>query len=260
MNPIPHLKFISLLPAVLLVGLVLSPLHAELRIGTDRLTVLEALGQPEGRIEMGSLERLFYERGEIQLRDGKVNRIELISETAAEARREQQARAAEARRKRGEAIKANRLEDPDFRARPAAERYAFWRDFQREFPEVDVFILYTEAKAAFERDEEQRRTAERLAQVERRVFEAESRARQAENTARTLQTPPRVQYVTPWPVIHHNRTTHRHPPFIHRPRPKPQQPQPRTPTHFRIQRSTDTIPSTLGLSTAEPLSGFSLGY
>lgn len=244
---------------IVLWALLAAPLPAELRIGDERLTVLETLGQPEGRIEMGEFERLFYDRGEVQLREGRVTRIELISEAAAEARREQLARASESRRVRGEAAKANRLTDPEFRARPAAERYAFWRDFRREFPEVDVFVQYTEAKAAAEADAERQRTADRLASVERRVAEAEFRARQAENTARSLNTPVRVEYRTPWPVIHH---THRHrPPYryphpAHPPRPQPQQPG----TRVRIQSHSDTFPSSLGIFTADPLGGFSLGH
>ncbi|MCC5842839.1 MAG: hypothetical protein JJU05_01175 [Verrucomicrobia bacterium] len=244
-----------------LCGLLTLPLFADLRIGDDRLTVLEALGQPQGRIEMGEFERLFYERGEVQLREGLVIRIELISEAAAEARRERQARESESRRERGEAVKAERLADSDFRTRPAAERYAFWRDFRREFPEVDVFVQYTDAKAAAEADAERQRTADRLANVERRVADAEFRAQQAENTARTLNTPTRVQYVTPWPVIHHahrQRQPYRHPPFVHHPRPQPQTPQPGT--RVRVQPNSDAFSSSIGISTAEPLSGFSLGY
>jgi len=244
---------------VVLCGLLAAPLPAELRIGDDRLTVLETLGQPEGRIEMGEFERLFYDRGEVQLREGLVTRIELISEAAAEARRERQARESESRRERGEAVKAERLADPDFRTRPAAERYAFWRDFRREFPEVDVFVQYTDTKAAAEADAGRQRTADRLASVERRVADAEFRARQAENTARSLNTPVRVEYVTPWPVIHYNHRHHppyRYPHPAHPPRPRPQQPG----TRVRIQSTSDTFPSSLGISTAEPLSGFSLGY
>jgi hypothetical protein len=251
---------------VLLTSVLFSPLsflRAELSIGDDRLTVLKTLGQPEGRIEMGALERLFFDRGEIQLRDGLVSRIELVSEEVAEARREREAIESEARRERGEAIKAERLADPEFRARPAARQYAFWRDFRREFPEVDVFVQYTDAKAAYEQDVARQRDAERLANVERRVAEAERRAAQAETTARTLSSSTRFDYTTR-PVIIHSRRTSRyphwpyfphHPPRIH-PKPAPRPPQ--HAVHTRIERSTSHFHSNLGIGTAEPISGFSL--
>lgn len=245
---------------VLLITLCLAfpPLPAEsppdIRVGDDRLTVLDTLGPPNGRIEMGDLERLFFDRGEIKLREGTVTEVNLISEAAARTRREEAARASEARRERGEALKAERLADPEFRALPAAQRYAFWRDFRQEFPEVDVFAPYTDAKAAAELDAERQRTAARLAEVERRVADAEHRARQAETTALTLSTPTRVQYFTPFPVFYRNGVAHPFPP--HRPLPRPTPAPPRPPFHIRIE-GTNPPPftSTGGLSTAESISG-----
>jgi hypothetical protein len=48
--------------------------------GMSRYAVVEILGQPKGHSSSKNKEVLFYERGKIELTDGKVFRVELISQ------------------------------------------------------------------------------------------------------------------------------------------------------------------------------------
>src|SRR6056297_3008825 len=91
---------------VLLVMLPLAAMAEEVLVGDSKEDVLSALGEPRGRIASGEYELLDYERGRIELQDGKVVSVDLMSprqlaRSKAEAarRREEERRREEQRRR-----------------------------------------------------------------------------------------------------------------------------------------------------------------
>lgn len=192
--------FLSTVALILLLPLtVLS--SEEIVAGDEMDTVLERLGPPSGSIGSDRFRILYYERGEIHLRNDVVEAIDLISEEEARLRKEtreaQRLAAQEAieeqrkqRIEEGERRLAARLEDPAFLNAPAEQRLAFFTTFQRNYPEVDVSFERQVAlsEVAAKRQElrlAQARENERR-DMERRMWEAEERAAKAEREA--LQT------------------------------------------------------------------------
>jgi hypothetical protein len=122
---------------------------AEVELGATRAEVIDKLGEPAGVVMMRDIEVLFYSRGQVDLRDGEVVRSTILSEAEYEAEQQRLAEEAEARRKAAEEAAARRAEegrqrlqeiqDEDTLAgRSASQRLAFWRGFQKQYPEVNV--------------------------------------------------------------------------------------------------------------------------
>jgi hypothetical protein len=152
--------------------------------GMAREEVRKLLGEPQGRMEMGSSEWWVFPRGRVIFRDGIVTRVELVD---AQTFAERQQAAAEERvrlREEGEALKAERLQDLSFLALPAHARLRFWTDFQNGYPDVNVFTQLASARAEVETLDAARRDSQRLADLEWRVREAEIQAQQADQRAR----------------------------------------------------------------------------
>lgn len=171
------------------------PALAEVKPGDSFQQVIAELGEPQGEIAAGDYRLLYFPRGKVELRDGKVTKAELVTEEQAEKsrqlREQQQAEAtriaAEAREKRivdGTAVRQAKLADKDFMASPASERVAFWQNFKKLYPEVPLGSEYTtalrelEQEYAAQRIERQRQ--QQIGDLEKRVADAEDRARRAE--------------------------------------------------------------------------------
>lgn len=179
--------------------------------GAPKAEVLRILGEPTGRIGAPGYEIYSFDRGEIVFRNGIVQSQKLISpeeleerQRAEEARREarirKEAEAREQHREEGLALLEKARTDLQFGLLPAEDRLAFWRTFQRKYPEIDVELDYAIAfrQAKADREAEARRLAEiereaetaaRIRQLEQRVEEAEreaerARARQARDAYR----------------------------------------------------------------------------
>lgn len=180
---------------LLATGLAAIAVQAEVDTGETYARVLERLGQPQGEIASGDYRLLYYERGKVELRGGKVTKSDLLSPEQFETQRllrekqaaEAERSAQEARARRiveGTAVRAARLADPVFMASSAADRVAFWQHFKRTYPEVLLGDEYTVALRELEQQYAEMRLAQqRDAQVdelERRVADAEDRARRAE--------------------------------------------------------------------------------
>ncbi len=170
--------------------------------GDDKARVIEALGPPSGKMGSDQFQILYFERGEVYLRHGVVERAELVSQREAETRRAAREKRRETvrlarererleRLEEGEALRDEMLASESFLERPARERLAYWRTFSRHYPEVDIAFQVDLARTEFQeqlREEERlaRREQERLA-LEHRTREAETRAARAEEAARQAE-------------------------------------------------------------------------
>jgi hypothetical protein len=132
----PNLLFLLFVPVLL---------HAaDIHIGDSLEAVKSALGAPNGQMGVGHKLTLFYAGGQVRFVDGKVVSSNLMSpetqaQHAAEDEIQRDARAAQLRAQHladGQALKAQKLADPDFNAAPPADQLAFWQDFHLHYPEV----------------------------------------------------------------------------------------------------------------------------
>jgi len=193
---------------------------ADIEVGDTLQQVIAELGTPSGSMAVGSYKLLYYERGKVELSDGRVTGFDLVSAEVAEARRlERQLREEQERLDRerelarlfaeGSARRLEVLGNADFMASPAADRVAFWQDFRKRYPGVSLGSEYTQALQELQVERErQRAEAERagyVAALERRVRDAEDRAAEAEDRARRSRSSwdyPYYGYGVVQPVIY----------------------------------------------------------
>lgn len=173
----------------------------EIRPGDSREQVEAVLGAPSGWIQGGTYQLLLYDRGSVEIRDGAVSKVEIVSAEEHERRlRERAIRAAE-RRETEEALRAQRIEkgnalkdrtvaDADFLSSPPEAQLRFWSNFKQNYPEVPAEFEYRDALSAYERDEDARRAerelqmaAQQLARLEVKAEKAEREAEKAEERA-----------------------------------------------------------------------------
>jgi hypothetical protein len=181
----------NLKPSLLIWLLPVSLVAAEVQTGDNRAAVEAALGAPNGQVSVGDRSILYFDRGQVELQDGRVSRIALISASEFEAQEARRSAAAtrlreEAEIKRarstaeGAALKEKKLADPAFRASPVALQVAFWEDFARRYPEVPSSEELAAVRVRFSAEMEDRRARleqeKRIAELEARVAEAEARA------------------------------------------------------------------------------------
>lgn len=113
----------------------------------DRVILL--LGEPTGRFNSGDTEILYYRRGTVTLRDGKVTKASVVSESEARWKEAQRARIAaerkaaairarEERIRKGTEEKSAKTGDEEFKKLPAAQQLAYWLGFKTKYPEVSV--------------------------------------------------------------------------------------------------------------------------
>lgn len=182
----------------LLALLALAGVAGAIKPGDTRTAVVEELGAPTSTIRLGKEETLYYERGRVQLLDGKVASFEIISpeqlrerQAAAEkARAEQAARLAQWRAQlklEGEAALKQLLADPAFVSATAAMQVARWREFMRKYPDVPVTGYYLPALKRLEEEQTSQAQEQRIASLEQRVQDAEQRVLM--NDTRKMQYP-----------------------------------------------------------------------
>lgn len=204
-------------------------------VGDDRAFVLQQLGPPNGHIGSSSFEILYFDRGEVVLRNGSVQSHTLISPADLERRQQaaEQERAARAQREleerklridEGNALRERALSDPAFAALSARDRMNFWQSFKQTYPEIDVefehLLATRQARTEAELQAEARRQAAaeeaRIRALEQRVEEAERQARIAQERERTRSYhhdyyyPPSHYPARSPVVIIHDRSKDRH--------------------------------------------------
>ena len=188
------LGFVLLLPSFALAGE-----GADIQIGDPRERVLDRLGDPVGRVVIRGREWMTYPRGQITLTEGRVTAVDLASEEEVRIGQEKAAQDREAREAAAVAARARRITegtalleraraDEAFAGSPASTRLAYWQQFSRRFPEVDVSLELTTALGEMRRDEDVRREAAQAAAerhaLQLRVADAEARAAEAERESR----------------------------------------------------------------------------
>lgn len=167
---------------------------SDIKPGDTAAQVRASLGDPLGSIRAGNFERLVYDRGIVELRDGIVVGVDLMTaeQTAArtqerEQQREQQTQQqreqAEQRLAEGTRVMTDKLADPAFSAQSASHRLDYWRAFHRQYPEVDISAVLLSTLEAKQREAATIRESDRTAELERRTAEAEAAARAAQQAA-----------------------------------------------------------------------------
>lgn len=206
------------------------------RVGDSATEVQRVLGKPDGYLKIESLEMLYYPRGKVEVRDGVVVDVDLISPAALEARQREarlarERRIAEARVERerrieqGLALRERLRDDPDFALSSAQHQVSTWETFQDSYPGVNVESEYSAALQQLRAQARRREAEQRAREVERererellnlqaRVAEAEARAREAERDALRAEDDARRSrertvyvasptYVAPYPGVTH---------------------------------------------------------
>ncbi|MEZ5278171.1 MAG: hypothetical protein R3F07_17450 [Opitutaceae bacterium] len=164
--------------AVVLLPLLLplTSLVAGILPGDSAQDVRAELGVPNGSVEIGQTRILFFDRGEVVLREGVVADTNLLSESELVAKRAHEeerrnllARVAEERRllleSEGLALRQSKVDSPGFQSLPASERVAFWKQFQLRYPTVpvDLELGAALAQAKVEQAERDQRAARETA-------------------------------------------------------------------------------------------------
>jgi hypothetical protein len=188
-----------MLAMVVWVAAGLARAEEDVRPGDSRERVLDLLGPPSARLVVQDREILSFPRGQVVLTEGRVSSLELVSEEALRERLQREealrlSREADAARERerrlveGAAALERALADPALAAAPGANRLAYWRNFNRRYPEQDVSLPLATALSDWQREQAEARVKEaearRTADLERRAAEAEARAARAEAEAR----------------------------------------------------------------------------
>jgi len=167
----------------------------DIRVGDPAELVRALLGEPRGYLGSAGHEILVYPRGKIEIRDGLVVDVDLVSSEEAERlrsereralaqRRAQEARERERLRIEGIKVKEDALSDPGFPSLSPSARLAFWREFSMTYPDVPVDLELAKARAMVREEQKRRRDELRLVALERRLAEAERQAERAEREAR----------------------------------------------------------------------------
>jgi len=166
----------------------------EISVGDPAGVVRSVLGEPHGYLGCAGHEVLVYPRGKVEIRDGKVIDVDLVSAAEAERRRlelerRRAARAAEQAAEKeklrieGLAVKDETLSDPEFSTLAPVVQLAFWHEFARTYPDVPADLELAKALAMVREERERVENEQRMLAMERRVAAAERQAERAEREA-----------------------------------------------------------------------------
>ena len=136
---------------------------ADPKVGDPRASVVDELGRPKGSFASGNNELLTYERGKINLVDGKVTFVKLKTEAEAAQDRAAAEAAAKVEAERQKAIhdegllaRSNALADPEFAKKSPADKLAFWQSFAKKYPSVQIRRELADAGTAQQADDAKR--------------------------------------------------------------------------------------------------------
>jgi hypothetical protein len=115
--------------------------------GDSLADVQAALGTPIGQAQLGNKLILDYANGQVQLVDGKVTSSKLIPAEKLAAQKAQHAA-------EGQALKAQKLADPNFTSASPGAQLIFWQDFRTRYPEVSCDDEYKLALTRWQADQQ----------------------------------------------------------------------------------------------------------
>ena len=130
--------------------------EVEIQLGDNLEAVRDAYGKPLGTANRGDLQIVMYPRGQVEMKNGKVVAIKMISERTYEAKKVRKAHRIEMEKKLAEKEKEERLQqaedklaevlaDPAFDEKTPVEQVTFWRGFKKDNPELDIEPFLKEA-------------------------------------------------------------------------------------------------------------------
>lgn len=166
---------------------------AEAQVGVSKGDTLEQviqkLGAPKGRVTGGRRTTYYYDRGTVDFLTGRVERAFLVTSQEAKEKIEAREKAEEAMRLQAEAERVRLLAagkaqlekvlaDKAFAASPPAVRVAYWVDFQKQYPGVDVTARIAEANKGREAAQGETGGVKELLALNSRAAEIESRFKQ----------------------------------------------------------------------------------
>ncbi|MBC2595142.1 hypothetical protein H5P28_12815 [Ruficoccus amylovorans] len=175
---------------------------ADITPGDTYADMVSALGEPQGYFELADKTLYLYPAGKVTVVNQVVTAVEL--KTQSELDREAALKAESARQweahkqmkqarqqEKGEKLKNDKLSDPAFLSLSSGEQLAFWKRFQRDFPEIGVTEIVTPLAERFAREQEELARAEsqlkaqqqKINSLEQRVQDAEKSAQEAELAA-----------------------------------------------------------------------------
>lgn len=181
----------KLYPLILVMVLPLMMSARDIAIGDSAAQVREVMGAPRGQLHVGDRELLYFDRGEVELNEGRVSRVGLRSPDEQNVFESKQAAAAartdEARNRlmeEGRVLMATKLSDPVFQATPYSYQVSFWENFSHRYPDVStaeqllvVRSRLAEQTAQAEADRAKAAQAQRLADLAERAARADAEAR-----------------------------------------------------------------------------------
>ncbi|MEI7879389.1 MAG: hypothetical protein WCI95_00810 [bacterium] len=228
-------------------GVIMASAEA-IKPGDTVETVIQELGKPQGRISSGIYDVFLYDRGKVELKDGLVTSVELVSAEVAAARkiaqekRQQEAvqralELRESRRVEGAKVMADHLADTSFRTQSAGEQLEYWDLFKNQYPEIDIGSVYANLSRQYQVELEQARVREQLADLQQRTAAAEARALRAEQAAEEAYSArPTVTYLSP-PWIQSY-------PYNYRPHPSYNDTRPDPPKHsYQVTHPVPVTPA-----------------
>jgi hypothetical protein len=153
LNP-SHLIAMKTLAFLLLLAAPVLAHATDIHSGDSLADVQAALGAPNGQVQLGDKLVLFYDRGQVQLVDGKVTGSKLISAEEFAAQKAKLAAQKAKHAAEGQALKAQKLADPDFVSASPGAQLIFWQDFRMHYPEVSCDDEYKLALAHWQADQQ----------------------------------------------------------------------------------------------------------
>lgn len=176
---------------ILVISLPLTMSAREVAIGDNAAQVREVMGAARGQLHAGGRDLLYFDRGEVELNDGRVSRVGLRSPEEQNTFEAKQAAAAartdEARNRlmeEGRVLMASKLSDPVFQATPYNYQISFWENFSHRYPDVSPVepLLVVRSRLAAqaaqaEADRAQAAQAQRVADLAERAARADALTR-----------------------------------------------------------------------------------
>ena len=208
----------------LLLPISLYAASSKVEVGQTQQQATEALGKPQGEINLPDKTLLLYPEGEITIHEGVVSKIDLMSDQQFAQDQERQKREHEEwviqqekleadRIAAGEKLKAYKLQNSTFAALPAKDRVEYWRSFQAKFPQVDVSEEIARALESYQAEIAELKNQQRIAELEVEVAQAQKKAEEArletaklreETEARNDASNFRLrEYYSPQPYFYH---------------------------------------------------------